>query len=125
MTERRAFLSKLALSGIALGGAGRVQAQPAAAQNAALHAWEAGLRDVRAFGARGDGITDDTDAFNAATSATASVTEQGSRIGIFVPPGTYRIDGTIFLHKGQSLAGAGDASVIDASRARGRTIVMG
>jgi hypothetical protein len=123
MTERRAFLTKLALSGIALTGAGQVK--PETSPHPALATGDEGMHDVRAFGAKGDGVTDDTAAFNAATSAAAAVSVQGSRIGVFVPPGTYRIDGTVFVHKGQSLTGAGDASLIDASRARGRTIVLG
>lgn len=127
IAERRAFLTKLAISGVALTAASGSQpkATGAIGENGARHTGPAGLRNVRAFGAKGDGVTDDTAAFNAATGAAQPVDAQGSRIGVFVPPGTYRIDGTVFVHKGQSLLGSGDASVIDASRATGRTIVLG
>jgi hypothetical protein len=44
--------------------------------------------DVRALGAKGDGTTDDTQAFEAAIEAHAK---------IFVPKGTYKISGTLAL----------------------------
>lgn len=125
MTERRAFLSNIAMSGIALTGAGRSRPEEFFGSQEFSSGATAVLSNVRSFGAKGDGVTDDTAAFNAATRAAQAVNAQGSRVGIFVPPGTYRIDGTVFLHKGQSLTGAGDASLIDASRARGRTLVLG
>lgn len=118
MTERRAFMTKLAASGLAIALTTGAKCQPAKPDESV------GPRDVRAFGAKGDGTTDDTAAFNAATNAAASA-PQAAGIAIYVPPGTYRIDGTVFLRKGQSLSGAGDATIIDASRARSRTIVMG
>lgn len=118
MTDRRAFLGRLAASGVALAGSTQLRSETAALIPSAM-------RDVRAFGAKGDGTTDDTAAFNAATNAAASLTSNGSRYGIFVPPGTYRIDGTVFVRKGQMMVGAGDATVIDASHAKGRTIVLG
>lgn len=117
MTERRAFMTKLAASGLAMTVAASARCQPAAAASP-------DARNVRVFGAKGDGRTDDTAAFNAATSAAASA-DRSAGLAIYVPPGTYRIDGTVFVRKGQALLGAGDATIIDASRARGRTIVMG
>lgn len=46
--------------------------------------------DVRAFGAKGDGETDDTAAFNAAIAATP-------RGAVLVPPGRYKITGLLRL----------------------------
>ena len=43
-----------------------------------------GKRDVKAFGAKGDGSTDDSAAFQAAVNAVGNGT-------LLVPPGTYRI----------------------------------
>lgn len=61
---------------------------------------------VKDFGAVGDGIADDSLAFQKALAATQSV---------FVPQGTYRITSTILIGDGQNLFGAGDSSVIQTS----------
>lgn len=56
--------------------------------------------NVRAFGARGDGVTDDTAAFNAALRTP--------RAGlVYVPPGVYRITGPVAFQPPLHLAGAG------------------
>lgn len=80
--------------------------------------------NVRDFGAKGDGRTDDTAAFNRATQAAAKWSE-GIGCAIYVPSGQYRIDGTVFVRKGQMLHGDGETTLIDASKARGRTFVLG
>lgn len=58
---------------------------------------------VKDFGAVGDGVADDTLAFQKALAASKAV---------FVPAGTYRVISTIALTDGQSLTGVGDASLI-------------
>lgn len=58
---------------------------------------------VKDFGAIGDGIADDTLAFQHALTASKTV---------FVPKGIYRIISTITLTDGQSLVGVGDSSEI-------------
>jgi hypothetical protein len=75
--------------------------------------------DVRWFGARGDvtingsGIavgTDDTAAFNLATAAVVSHTGNGDPAiprRIRVPAGRWRVDGPVYIRKGQHLAGDG------------------
>lgn len=82
------------------------------------------MRNVRDFGAAGDGKTDDTDAFNRATRADSawSADHPGA---IHVPAGRYRVQGSVYVRKGQSLAGDGLSTVIDASGARASTFVMG
>lgn len=60
-------------------------------------------KSVKDFGAIGDGVADDTGAFQKALAASKFV---------FVPAGTYRITSTITLADGQTLAGVGDASEI-------------
>lgn len=80
--------------------------------------------DVRAFGAVGDGRTDDTAAFNRATAAAERWSE-GLLRSVHVPAGTYRIDGTVHIRNGQDLTGDGYASLIDASHARGETFALG
>lgn len=117
MTSRRDFIRALtvtASSGGLLHEPGAVAHDPTSSM----------VRDVRAFGAKGDGTTDDTASFNAATDAEENWHE-GAVAAIIVPPGIYRIDGTVFVRRGQDFSGAGDATIIDASRARGRTIVLG
>lgn len=58
---------------------------------------------VKDFGAVGDGVADDTIAFQNAIAQHKAV---------FVPKGMYRITSTLTLGNGQSLRGAGDASEI-------------
>lgn len=65
---------------------------------AAAPAWA----NVRAYGARGDGQTDDSGAFQAALDRAAR---------IWVPPGRYRVGGLV-LRSHTRLAGAGASSVL-------------
>lgn len=58
---------------------------------------------VKDFGAKGDGLTDDTLAIQQALTAYDSV---------YLPEGTYFISGTITLTQYQSLRGAGQTSVL-------------
>jgi hypothetical protein len=59
---------------------------------------------VKDFGAVGDGVTDDTAAFNLATDAANSSVILRE---IYIPAGVYRIDGKVYVRKGQHLRGAG------------------
>lgn len=97
----------------------------------ALHAYAAASAgrtvpeiNVRDMGAAGDGTTDDTAAFNRATDAVAPWSPALER-RIVVPPGRYRIAGTVYVRKGQDLAGSGYATQIDAQRVSGSTFVLG
>jgi hypothetical protein len=69
---------------------------------------QAKMRDVvsvKDFGAVGDGVTDDTAAFNAALNASTSMNV------IFVPPGnTYRITSTLNIVGNKTLVGADSGS---------------
>ena len=68
---------------------------------------------VRDFGAVGDGIADDTAAFQTALDQHSAV---------HVPPGIYRLDGEVQVRPRRRLTGAGrDATVIDARAARAFT----
>jgi len=62
---------------------------------------------VKDFGARGDGVTDDTAAFG---RAFAAVSAYGGGV-VYVPPGRYRV-GKLFVPSGCVLTGAGTASWI-------------
>lgn len=63
---------------------------------------------VRDFGAVGDGITDDTLAFQQALTAHASV---------YVPTGTYLISQTLVIKQNQCLKGAGQSACLKANAA--------
>ncbi len=65
----------------------------------------ADLVSAKDFGAKGDGITDDTAAIQAALA---------SHRAVFLPEGVYRTSGTITLGYGQSIHGVGEGSVIQA-----------
>ncbi len=67
------------------------------------------LRDlvsVKDFGAVGDGVADDTLAIQAALTHAKAV---------YVPPGTYRVTGTLTVAYGKTLQGAGQTSIIQAA----------
>lgn len=71
------------------------------------------LVSVKDFGAEGDGVTDDSAAFQAALDRHQRV---------FVPPGTYRLSMEIQIRPRRHLVGAGrDATIIDARAARAFT----
>jgi len=53
------------------------------------------------FGAKGDGVTDDSAAFQAAVNATQY---------LFVPPGRYKFGSTVNLDNGQTIFGAGKSA---------------
>ncbi len=61
---------------------------------------------VKDFGAVGDGLTDDTHAFQKALA---------SHNAVFIPEGEYIITSTIEVKEGQTLYGAGDCSVVKTS----------
>lgn len=77
------------------------------------------VNNVLDFGADPTGIADSTAAFNLATNAAhegTGIFDQDIPGGVFVPAGIYKITGTVYVHKGQHLFGAGEgASKIDAS----------
>lgn len=60
---------------------------------------------VLAYGAKGDGSTDDTAAFNAALEAAAGKS-------LYVPAGKYLITSTLYIHDGTTLYGDGYGSEI-------------
>ncbi|MGK6320533.1 glycosyl hydrolase family 28-related protein [Sphingomonas sp. DT-204] len=85
---------------------------------------EGRTRNVRDFGAKGDGVTDDTEAFNRAAQADAEWSWD-LLSSIIVPAGRYRIAGTVYLRKGQSLIGEGLSTYIDAADVKHSTFIMG
>ena len=56
--------------------------------------------NVRTFGATGDGVTDDTSALQSAFTAAAGAT-------VLIPPGTYKVTGSMTLPEDTTLRGAG------------------
>ena len=62
--------------------------------------------DVRAFGAVGDGVTDDTSAFESAISAAENNT-------LFIPNGNYKINSTLIANKAKSVVNNGDYTGIE------------
>lgn len=74
---------------------------------------------VTHHGARGDGIADDTDAFEQAIQAAA---EQGRKLRI--PSGRYRITRTLTIHRGIRIEGDGvERSILVASTGKGKPAI--
>jgi hypothetical protein len=98
--DRRDFLK--------LGGAAAVAfAYPERGRTVSAGAGKTGWFDVRTFGAKGDGATDDTRAFKSALQAAHA---SGGGV-VWVPPGVYPTS-TLLLHGGIILQGAGWQSII-------------
>lgn len=90
--NRRALLRYISMAGlVATGACGRTDALVS------------GASDVREFGAKGDGISDDSNAIQAAVDATSQVN---------LPSGTYRLSKPVRLHSGSHLRGVGQTSRI-------------
>ena len=71
------------------------------------------------FGAKGDGVTDDTAAIQAAIDYVAAITVVDSVIGfdsfggvVTMPPGTFLVSNTLTLRRGVTLSGAGRRATI-------------
>lgn len=120
MYGRRHFLEVLGASGAA------ITAEQGFRANMALPGPAVDARQVSVmdFGAKADGSTDDTAAFNRATGAGKSWSADMER-SIIVPAGRYRIDGTVYVRKGQMLSGDRLSTFIDSRKAKGSTFVLG
>lgn len=64
--------------------------------------------DVRQYGARGDGSTDDTTALQAALTAASDA----GGAEVYLPPGTYRTTAALTIGSNTFLRGAGDRSIL-------------
>ncbi len=67
-----------------------------------------GSVSIKTFGAKGDGITDDSIAFN---NALKNLKGQI----LFIPKGTYIINETVFIPSNTSIVGEGESSILKAS----------
>lgn len=99
--SRRAFVGRSALAAGALGALGSAPASHGAQQDTPSDSAAPAQVNARSFGAKGDGKTDDTQALQAALDAARS---QGPVC--FVPPGLYRLDGSLTVPPGVALRGA-------------------
>lgn len=64
--------------------------------------------NVRAFGAKGNGVADDTPAIQRAEVAA----EEAGGGAIYIPAGRYRMNGTVFLGSNIEIYGDGDSTVL-------------
>jgi hypothetical protein len=87
-----------------------------------------GWVNVRSYGAKGDGVTDDTAAIQAAIDAVAAfgwkggtrLTERGATGGtVYFPPGVYRFTSKLRLAPGLRLLGASEGAVFTAADGSG------
>jgi hypothetical protein len=94
---------------VTLGSSVTVASGPTTAPARNVRPIGAGWLNVKAFGAKGDGITDDTAALQAAITAGGA-----AHTTVYVPPGTYMVSDPIVIPAGEGLtvAGAGWGSSI-------------
>ena len=67
-----------------------------------------GFRNVRDFGASGDGVTDDTAAFIRALDEARGSVREKTPANVYVPPGDYLISDTLIVWRATLLAGDAD-----------------
>jgi len=67
-----------------------------------------GFRNVRDYGAKGDGITDDTAAFMRALDEGRGSVREKSAANVYIPPGTYLLSDTLIVWRATLLAGDAD-----------------
>lgn len=72
---------------------------------------------VKQFGAVGDGVADDTAAIQLA------INYAGIGASIFLPKGVYKINGTLYLKKGQILVGVGWSTATGSFAVAGGTVI--
>src|SRR5215813_4407497 len=96
-----------------------VQAGNATAQNGFAYPVDSGTLNVKDFGAVGDGVHDDTQAFAAALAATSDPIEYWHVRIVYVPEGTYLVSDTITK---RNPLGNYDAGFVLIGAGRGRTI---
>jgi len=67
-----------------------------------------GFRNVRDYGAKGDGVTDDTAAFMRALDEGRGSVREKAPANVYIPPGTYLISDTLIIWRATLLAGDAD-----------------
>lgn len=83
------------------------------------------------FGADPTGVTDSTAAFNLATMSWILYGGDNDftlRRDIYVPPGNYKISGTVYVRRGQRIYGAGEGAsriISDSTNSNRKTFVLG
>jgi parallel beta-helix repeat protein len=97
---RRRVVGAAVVAALSSSAAGKWLAPPALAASRTL--------DVRSFGAKGDGVTDDTAAIQSALDAAGA---SGGQTVLF-PAGTYKLTDTLFVDSNTSLVGVGATSVL-------------
>lgn len=80
-----------------------------------------GAHDVRQYGAKGDGVTDDTATIQGVINKVNSL----SGGEVFLPPGSYKTTSTLYVLGNVILHGSGFASKIVASNVVGPAVIVG
>ena len=97
MANQPAKYAYLGLIVCLVGGAAAAPPEPAAPGRIRFPHDKAVIDARRDFGARGDGVADDTDALQRALDASSG-TEGGPSRVLFLPDGTYRVTRTLVIH---------------------------
>ena len=103
----------LRASAITAGAVGLVAAQRSARAGQAMDESDPGIFNVTAFGGKGDGITDDTDAIQKAIDAAGNFSRgQANKGGIvYLPAGAYVVSKTLLVTQAVKIFGHGQATI--------------
>lgn len=103
----------LRASAITAGAAGLFAMQKSALAGQAVDEDDPGIFNVTAFGARGDGIADDTDAIQKAIDAAGNFSRGHANKGgiVYLPAGAYLVTRTLLVTQAVKIFGHGQATI--------------
>jgi hypothetical protein len=103
----------LGTSAITAGAFGLFSAQPSTRAAQAMEETDPGIFNITAFGAKGDGLADDTDAIQKAIDAAGNFSRGHASKGgiVYLPAGAYVVSKTLLVTQAVKIFGHGQATI--------------